>query len=54
MGGSAPSSRATITVTSTDDSGPGTLREALTTAVSGDVIVFDPTVFPPDAQPPSR
>jgi len=40
---------ATITVTSTADSGPGTLREALTTAVSGDTIVFDPTVFPPGA-----
>jgi len=39
---------ATITVTSTADSGPGTLRKALTTGVSGDVIVFDPAVFPPD------
>ncbi len=40
---------ATITVTSTADSGPGTLREALSTAVSGDTITFDPAVFPPGA-----
>jgi YVTN family beta-propeller protein len=39
---------ATITVTSAADSGPGTLREALTTAISGDTITFDPSVFPPD------
>jgi titin len=40
---------ATITVNSTADSGPGTLREALTTAGSGDTIVFDVGVFPPGA-----
>ena len=39
----------TITVTSTADSGPGTLRQALLDAVNGDTITFDPTVFPPDA-----
>jgi len=38
---------ATITVTSTADSGPGTLRQALLDALSGDTINFDPTVFPP-------
>ena len=36
-------------VTSTADSGPGTLREALLEAKSGDTITFDPVVFPPDA-----
>jgi hypothetical protein len=40
---------ATITVNSTADSGSGTLREALTTAGSGDTIVFDAAVFPPGA-----
>ncbi len=40
--------RATIlTVNSTADSGPGTLRQALLDAVNGDIITFDPTVFPP-------
>jgi hypothetical protein len=38
---------ATITVTSTADSGPGTLRQALLDAVKGDIITFDPAVFPP-------
>jgi hypothetical protein len=38
----------TITVTSTADSGRGSLREALQRASSGTVITFDPTVFPPD------
>ena len=38
---------ATITVTSTADSGPGTLRQALLDAPSGDTITFDPAVFPP-------
>jgi len=37
------------TVTSTANSGPGTLREALLDAVSGDAITFDPAVFPPGA-----
>jgi hypothetical protein len=35
------------TVTSTADSGTGTLRWALENAHSGDTIFFDPTVFPP-------
>ncbi|HUS70495.1 MAG TPA: hypothetical protein VM075_06950, partial [Anaerolineae bacterium] len=37
-----------ITVTSAADSGPGTLREALSQAPPGALITFDPTVFPPD------
>ncbi|MFC2106030.1 hypothetical protein ACFLS0_04700 [Candidatus Bipolaricaulota bacterium] len=36
-----------LVVTSTADSGAGTLRWALQTARSGDVITFDPEVFPP-------
>ncbi len=39
----------TILVTNAADSGPGTLRQALLDAQSGDTITFDPTVFPPDA-----
>jgi parallel beta-helix repeat protein len=35
------------TVTSVADSGPGTLRQCLQSAVSGDTITFDPAVFPP-------
>lgn len=38
----------TIKVTSTDDSGGGTLRQALLDAGPGDTIVFDPESFPPD------
>ncbi len=37
----------TLVVTSTADSGPGTLRQALLDAQSGDTITFDPAVFPP-------
>jgi parallel beta-helix repeat protein len=37
-----------IVVTSTADSGDGTLRWALQTARYGDTIIFDPGVFPPD------
>ncbi len=37
-----------IIVTSTEDSGAGTLRWALQTARMGDVIIFDSTAFPPD------
>jgi hypothetical protein len=37
-----------LVVTSTADRGQGTLRWALQTARSGDVITFDPEVFPPD------
>jgi hypothetical protein len=48
-GGVSAAPTATITVNSTADSGPGTLREALTTAVSGETIVFDAGVFPPGA-----
>jgi hypothetical protein len=56
--GSSPSSNATpvpqepgktVIVTSTADSGPGTLRQALLDAQSGDTITFDPAVFPPGA-----
>jgi len=39
----------TILVTDTADSGPGTLRQALLEARSGETIIFDPAVFPPDA-----
>jgi hypothetical protein len=38
----------TIIVTSTQDSGPGTLRQALLDAQAGDTITFDPVIFPPD------
>lgn len=37
---------ATITVTSTADSGAGSLRQALADAASGDTIVFDAITFP--------
>jgi hypothetical protein len=40
--------RQAIVVTSTADSGPGTLREALEGASRGTIILFDPAVFPPD------
>jgi len=39
----------TCVVTSTNDSGPGTLRDCLLNAVSGDTITFNPAVFPPSA-----
>jgi hypothetical protein len=42
-------SGAALVVTSTVDRGPGSLRWALATAVSGDTITFDPSVFPPQA-----
>ena len=38
----------TRTVTSTADSGTGSLREALNQAQTGDTILFDPNFFPPD------
>jgi hypothetical protein len=44
-----PTKGRTIIVTSTAASGPGTLRQALLDAGSGDTITFDPTVFPPEA-----
>ena len=37
-----------VIVTSKLDYGPGTLREALDKAISGDNITFDPQAFPPD------
>lgn len=37
----------TITVTSVEDSGTGTLRQALLDAKVGDSIIFAPTIFPP-------
>ena len=37
----------TLIVNSTADSGPGTLRQALFSAIPGDTITFDPGVFPP-------
>ena len=37
----------TFVVTSSADSGPGTLREALLNANIGDTITFEPTNFPP-------
>lgn len=36
----------TLVVTSTADSGPGTLRQKLSEAQSGDKIIFDTTIFP--------
>lgn len=39
----------TLVVTSPGDIGPGTLREAIESAVQYDDIIFDPLVFPPDA-----
>ncbi|UCC38767.1 MAG: right-handed parallel beta-helix repeat-containing protein, partial [Candidatus Aminicenantes bacterium] len=35
-------------VTSTANSGPGTLRECIENAISGDTITFDPAIFPPE------
>jgi hypothetical protein len=44
---SAPKARAAaLTVTSTADRGPGTLRQCLLDAEKGDTITFDPNVFP--------
>jgi hypothetical protein len=45
----APVLAASCVVTSTADSGAGTLRQCLSTAAQGDTITFDPTVFPPGA-----
>lgn len=39
----------TISVTSLADHGPGTLRQALLDAHSGDIITFAPVIFPPGA-----
>ncbi len=43
------SSGRSVVVTSTSDGGPGSLRQALIDAQSGDTITFDPTIFPPSA-----
>jgi hypothetical protein len=43
----APKGR-TVEVISAEDNGPGTLRQAMKDANSGDTIEFDPSVFPPD------
>jgi hypothetical protein len=37
----------TYTVSSSEDTGPGTIREYLQKAQSGDTIIFDPLIFPP-------
>ena len=39
----------TIMVTSAEDSGAGSLRQALENAQAGDLIEFDPQVFPPES-----
>ncbi len=39
----------TIVVTNTANSGPGTLRQSMLDAQTGDIITFDPAVFPPEA-----
>ena len=44
----------TLIVNSTADAGPGTLRQALLEAQSGDTITFDPAVFPPAAPKPRQ
>jgi hypothetical protein len=44
---STPESR-TLIVTRVEDSGPGTLRQAILDAEAGDTITFDPEVFPPE------
>jgi hypothetical protein len=45
--GIRPLTQTTLVVTSKADSGPGTLRWALSTAGVSDTITFDPAVFPP-------
>src|SRR6188508_3123933 len=40
-----PTSAATITVTNTNDSGAGSLRQAIADATPGSTINFDPNVF---------
>ncbi len=43
--GVTPAQAATFTVMNTNDSGLGSLRQAITDAVSGDTITFDPQLF---------
>ena len=38
----------TYTVSSIEDSGTGTLRDCLQRAQTGDIIIFDPQIFPPE------
>lgn len=38
----------TFIITSVNDTGPGTLRQALLEARAGDIITFDPAIFPPE------
>ena len=47
--GAVHASTTAIVVTSTADSGPGTLRRAMEQAQSGDSITFDAAIFPPTA-----
>ncbi len=49
MATTMPVAGKTIVVTSTADSGPGTLREVLLGLVGGKNITFDSTIFPPSA-----
>lgn len=42
----AAAPRKPIIVTNTNDNGPGSLREAIRTAISGDTIVFSETILP--------
>ena len=44
-----PPQKETLIVTSADDSGPGTFRQALLDAQSGDTITYDTAAFPPNA-----
>ena len=44
----APSEGTTYTVSNIEDIGPGSLRGCLNIANSGDTIIFDPQIFPPD------
>lgn len=46
---STPALQGATIVASPADSGPGTLRQAMEQAQSGDTITFDPAVFPPTA-----
>jgi hypothetical protein len=45
----SPRSAGELVVTTVDDSGPGSLRQALLHAKAGDTIIFDASVFPPDS-----